>query len=168
MEDLVRIVVQWLHVVTGVLWIGGGFYTVFVQLPGLAAMPLPARGPAIAALGPRQIRYILRVAELTLATGLVNLLLGGRARQLAEPLGSRWAVVMLGGIVLAVLLYGSVRALAKPLSERLLAVAPQAAAGDQAAAEELPLIRERIRRLGLAQIAVGAAIVLAMVAARFS
>ena len=168
MEDLVRILVQWLHIASGVLWIGGGFYTVLVQLPGLAAMPLAARGPAIAALGPRQIRYILRVAELTLATGLVNLLLGGRARQLAEPLTSRWAVVMLVGIVLAVALYGSVRVLAKPLIERLLAVAPQAAAGDQAAAAQVPVIRERIRRLGLAQISIGAAILLTMVAARFS
>jgi len=63
MEELARIVVQWAHVLGGVLWIGGGFYTILVQLPALAAMPMPARGPALAALGPRQVRYVMRVAS---------------------------------------------------------------------------------------------------------
>lgn len=159
---------QWLHVLSGVLWIGGGYYTIFVQLPALAAMPMPARGPALMELGPRQVRYILRVAELTLLTGVGNLLLSGRARQLEEPFGSRWAMVMLVGIVLAIVLYGLVRGMTKPLVERLLRVAPQAAAGDQAAAQQVPVLRERIRRLGLIQISIGAVILFAMVMARFS
>jgi hypothetical protein len=168
MDDLLRIVVQWLHVVSGVLWIGGGFYTVLVQLPALAEMPMAARGPALTALGPRQVRYILRVAELTLLTGVGNLLLSGRARQLEEPFGSRWAVVMVIGIVLAFVLYGLVRGMTKPLVERLLRVAPQAAGGDQAAAAQVPVLRERIRRLGLIQISIGAVILFTMVMARFS
>ena len=168
MDDLLRIVVQWLHVVSGVLWIGAGYYSLFVQLPALAAMPMAARGPALAALAPRQVWYILRVAELTLATGVANLLLGGRVRQLSEPFGSRWAVVMLLGVVLAAVLYALVRGVMKPLIERLLAVAPQAAAGDQAAAAQVPLLRDRIQRLAYVQIVIGAVILLAMVSARFS
>ena len=168
MDDLLRIVVQWLHVVSGVLWIGGGFYTVLVQLPALAAMPMAARGPALMELGPRQVRYILRVAELTLATGIGNLLLSGRARQLEEPFGSRWAMVMVVGIVLAIVLYGLARGVTKPLVGRLLAVAPQAAAGDQAAAAQVPVLRERLRRLGIIQISIGTVILFAMVMARFS
>ena len=168
MDDLIRIVVQWLHVLSGVLWIGGGFYTVLVQLPALAEMPMSARGPALMAFGPRQVRYILRVAELTLATGFGNLLLSGRARQLEQPFGSRWAMVMVVGIVLAFILYGLARGMTKPLVGRLLAVAPQAAAGDQAAAAQVPILRERIRRLGLIQISIGAVILFVMVMARFS
>ena len=38
MEDLLRILVQWLHVLSAVMWIGGGFYVVFVQLPALAGL----------------------------------------------------------------------------------------------------------------------------------
>ncbi len=168
MDDLIRIVVQWLHVLSGVLWVGGGFYTVLVQLPALAAMPMTARGPALAEVGPRQVRYILRVAELTLATGVANVLLSGRARQLEEPFGSRWALVMVVGIVLALVLYGLARGMTKPLVERLLSIAPQAAAGDQAAAAQVPVLRERIRRLGLIQVGIGSAILFAMVMARFS
>jgi uncharacterized membrane protein len=167
-DDLLRIGVQWLHVLSGVLWVGGGFYTVLVQLPALADMPAAARGGALVALAPRQVRYILRVAELTIATGVANVIVSGRARQLEEPLGSRWAVVMIAGIVLAFVLYGLARGMTKPLVERLVAVAPQAAAGDQAAAAQVPVLRERIQRLGVIQIAIGAVIILAMVAARFS
>lgn len=168
MDDLIRIVVQWLHVLSGVLWVGGGFYTVLVQLPALAAMPMIAHGPALMELGPRQVRYILRVAELTLATGVANLLLSGRARQLEEPFGSRWALVMVVGIVLTFVLYGLTRGMTKPLVERFLSVAPQAAAGDEAAAAQVPVLRERIRRLGLIQVAIGTVILLVMVMARFS
>jgi hypothetical protein len=41
MEDLGRIVVQWAHVLTGVLWVGGGSYSTLMQRPALAAMPMP-------------------------------------------------------------------------------------------------------------------------------
>ena len=30
MDDLIRVTVQYLHVLTGVLWIGGGLYTLTV------------------------------------------------------------------------------------------------------------------------------------------
>lgn len=168
MDDLLRIGVQWLHVLAGVIWIGAGFYVTFVQLPALASMPLAARGPALVALGPRQVFYILRAGEVTIVSGVANLLLSGRARQLEDVLGSRWALVMAAGIVLALVLYGLARGLTKPLVERLLTVAPQAAGGDAAAAAQVPALRARIQRLGIIQITIGTAILLTMVTARFS
>ena len=168
MDDALRIAVQWLHVLAGVVWIGAGYYVTFVQLPALASMPLAARGPALLALGPRQVRWILRSAEITIASGVANLLLSGRARQLEDVFGSRWALVMAAGIVLALVLYGLARGVTKPLVERLLAVAPQAAGGDAAAAAQVPVLRGRIQRLGLIQLAIGTAILLAMVTARYS
>lgn len=166
-DDLLRIGVQWLHVLAGVIWIGAGFYVTFVQLPALASMPLAARGPALMALGPRQVFYILRAAEVTIASGVANLLLSGRARQLEDVLGSRWALVMAAGILLTLVLYGLARGLTKPLVERLLAVAPLAA-GDAAAAAQVPVLRARIQRLGIIQITIGTVILLAMVTARYS
>src|ERR1700687_6275560 len=91
MDDPFRIPAQFLHVFAGVLWIGGGFYTLFVQLPGLLAAPPAARGPVMAQLAPRQIFYLLRVAGPPLATGVLNLFASGRAQQLQDPLGSRWS-----------------------------------------------------------------------------
>jgi uncharacterized membrane protein len=57
MEAVFRIGVQWLHVTAGVLWIGGGFYTILVQLPALLATPPAARGAIMPNLVPRQFTY---------------------------------------------------------------------------------------------------------------
>jgi uncharacterized membrane protein len=168
MGDLFRITTQFLHVLAGVLWIGGGYYTLFVQLPALLAAPAPARGPVMTQLAPRQIFYILRVAELTLVTGVLNLFASGRAQQLQEPLGSRWSIVLGLGIVLAFGLYILVRSTVVPWTQRMLTLGPRAAAGDAAAAAEAGQIIKRIQMIGRVQIVIGALIILAMVTARLS
>jgi uncharacterized membrane protein len=168
MGDLFRITTQFLHVFAGVLWIGGGYYTLFVQLPALLAAPAPARGPVMAQLAPRQIFYILRVAELTLVTGVLNLFATGRAQQLSEPLGQRWSIVLGLGILLAFGLYGLIRATIVPWTQRSLMLGPKAAAGDAAAAAEAGQIIKRIQTIGRVQIVIGALIILAMVTARLS
>jgi uncharacterized membrane protein len=166
--DLFRITTQFLHVLSAILWIGGGFYTLLVQLPALLAAPPPARGPVMAQLAPRQISYILRVAELTIVTGFLNLFASGRAQQLAEPFGSRWAAVILLGTLLAIGLYVLVRVTVVPWTQRMLALGPKAAGGDAAAAGEAAALVARIRTVGRIQIGIGVVIVLAMVTARLS
>ena len=167
MEDLGRIVVQWAHVLSGVLWIGGGFYTILVQLPALAAMPMPARGPALTAIGPRQVRYVMRVGEVTIATGILQIFVSPHNRELTA-LSSRWAIAIVAGAVMAFIAYGILRGALKPAIERLLAITPMAAGGDAAAAAQVGVIRERIRRLGYSQMALGTLVLGAMVTARFS
>jgi uncharacterized membrane protein len=168
MDDLFRITTQFLHVFAGVLWIGGGVYAGFVQLPALLSAPPAARGPVMAQLGPRQVRYLLRVAELTLVTGGLNVIASGRAQQLAEPLSSRWAIVLGLGILLAIGLYVLLRIAIAPRVEQMLTLGPKAAAGDAAAAAEVGRIVERLRTLGIVQVAIGVLIILAMVTARLS
>ena len=167
MEDLGRIIVQWAHVLSGVLWVGGGFYTILVQLPALAAMPMPARGPALAALGPRQVRYILRVAEVTLATGILQIFVNPHSRELLT-FATRWSIAIVAGALMAFVAYGVLRGPLKSAITGLLAAAPIAATGDQAAGTQVVALRERIQRLGYAQLALGALILAAMVTARFS
>jgi uncharacterized membrane protein len=167
MDAGLRIAVQWLHVTAGVLWIGGGFYTILVQLPALLATPPQARGAVFASLVPRQFRYIYRVAELTIFTGLLNLFASGRAQELTR-LDTRWSWVILGGIVLAVGIYGATRATVGRWAFRLMELGPRAAGGDAGAAAQMPELGARIRRFGYVQLGVGALILLLMVTARFS
>jgi uncharacterized membrane protein len=166
--DLFRILVQFLHVFAGILWIGGGLYTLFVQTPALLAAPAPVRGAAIAQIAPRQIRYLLRLGEITIGLGILNLFVSGRAQQLQDLFGSRWAIAMAVGALLAVLLLALGHAVLKPAVSRLLEVGPRAGSGDAAAAAESATILARLRRMGYAQIVLGVAIVFAMVLARFS
>lgn len=166
--DLVRWIVQFAHVLSGVLWIGGGFYTLVVQLPALLATPLAARGPVMAELGPRQIRYLLRLAEITIATGILNALLTGRLAYLGETLGSLWGWVMGAGAALAIGLYVFLQVVVKPLLFRMLALGRQSAQGDAGAAAQLPALVRRFRSVGYFQVSIGAIIILLMVTARFS
>jgi uncharacterized membrane protein len=167
MDAVFRIGVQWLHVTAGVLWIGGGFYTILVQLPALLASPPAARGAVMPNLVPRQLNYIFRVAELTVLTGVLNLFASGRAQELTR-LDTRWSWAILAGIILAVGVYAMTRATIARWAYRLLEIGPRAASGDAGAAAEMPQLAERIRRFGYIQLAVGALILLAMVTARFS
>ena len=50
----------------------------------------------------------------------------------------------------------------------MLTLGPKAAAGDAAAAEEVGRIVERLRSIGLVQVALGSLIILTMVTARLS
>jgi len=167
MEAVFRIGVQWLHVTAGVLWIGGGFYTILVQLPALLATPAAARGALMANLVPRQFTYIFRVAEFTILTGLLNLFASGRAQELTR-LDTRWSWAILTGIVLAVGIYALTRATIARWAYRLVEIGPRAASGDATAAAEMPQLGARIRRFGYIQLTVGALILVAMVTARFS
>lgn len=168
MEELFRLATQFLHVFSAILWIGGGFYTLLVQLPALLAAPPAARGPVSAQLAPRQIRYILRVAEVTILSGILNVFASGRGQQLADPLSSRWSIVLWLGILMAIGLYVLIRMTVVPWTLRMLTLGPQASAGDAAAAAEVGQIIERIKTIGRVQLAIGTLIILAMVTARLS
>jgi len=167
MDAVFRIGVQWLHVTAGVLWIGGGFYTILVQLPALLASPPAARGAVMPNLVPRQLNYTFRVAEFTILTGLLNLFASGRAQELTR-LDTRWSWAILAGIILAVGIYAASRATVERWATGLVAIGPLAASGDAAAAAQMPVLADRIRRFGYLQLTVGALILLAMVTARFS
>ena len=167
MEDLPRLIVQYLHVLAGVMWVGAGFYTILVQTPALMAAPPPARGAVLATLAPRQIFYLLRIGELTIVTGFLRIVVSGRAREMSD-LGSRWSVSILVGLVLAVVLLGLAHGVLKPGIRRLLSLGPQAAQGDQAAAGEAARLIARFRTIGYVQLALGLVIVGTMALARLS
>jgi uncharacterized membrane protein len=168
MDELLRIAVQFLHVASGILWIGGGLYTLFVQTPALLAVQGPARGAALAQIAPRQIAYLLRLGEITIATGLLNIFASGKGT-LFQSLGtSRWAIAILVGGALAIVLLGIGHAVLKPSVEKLLALGPRAGGGDAAAGAEVVAIMARLKRVGQIQILFGTLIIAAMVTARFS
>jgi uncharacterized membrane protein len=168
MDDFIRILAQYLHVLTGVLWIGGGLYTLFVQTPALLATAPGARGPALGQIIPRQVNYLLRLGEVTILTGFINLFASGKARLLENVFSSRWGIAIVLGAAMAIALLIIGHAILKPSAMRLLEVGPRAASGDPQAGAEVATIMARLRSVGQAQIALGGLIILAMVIARYS
>ena len=168
MDEVFRYVVQFLHVFSGVLWVGGGLYTIFVQTPALLATPPQARGPALGQIVPRQVNYLLRLGEVTVALGVLNVFASGKARLLQEALGSRWSLAIVVGAILALTLLAIGHAILKPSAVRLLELGPRAAGGDTSAGAEAAAIMARLKTIGYVQIALGLLIIGAMVLARFS
>jgi hydroxymethylglutaryl-CoA reductase len=71
----------------------------------------------------------MRVAEVTIATGIVALFGNPDGGELTA-LSSRWAIAIVAGAFMAFVAYGILRGALKPAIERLLAIAPTAADGD--------------------------------------
>ncbi len=168
MDELFRGVVQFFHVLCGLMWLGGGFYTILVQMPAVASAPPQARGPVVAQIVPKQLTYVLRLGELTILTGILNIFASGRGREIEQYFGSRWSAAIIIGALMALVLLGLAHGMVKPSARRLLALGPRAGSGDAAAATEAAAIALRLTRLGYVQIALGVLIIVAMVIARFS
>jgi hypothetical protein len=80
-------------------------------------------------LVPRQFRYIFRVAEFTVLTGLLGLFVSGRGQELTR-LDTRWSWAILAGIILAIGVYALTRATIARWAYRLVEIGPLAASGD--------------------------------------
>ena len=167
MEETVRLITQYLHVVSAILWLGGGYYTIFVQSPALMEAPAAARGAVLAAIAPRQLFYLMRLGEFTLLTGFLRIITSPHAREL-ESLSTRWSVAILIGIVLTVALLGIAHAVLKPAVEKMLTAGPKAAEGDAAAGVAVAKAGARLKTIGYVQLVLGAIIILGMVSARLS
>jgi uncharacterized membrane protein len=62
---------RWLHVLSGIMWIGHLYYFNFTQIPNVPKIPEEARGPAIAkVIAPAALYWFRWGAVATLVTGL--------------------------------------------------------------------------------------------------
>lgn len=147
------------------MWLGGGFYTILVQMPAVSAAPAPARGAVVAQIIPKQLTYLLRLGEITILTGILNIFASGRGREIEQYFGSRWSAAIIVGAIMAIVLLGLGHGLIKPSARRLLELGPRAAGGDTAAAAQAGAITERLTRVGYVQVVLGVLIIAAMVIA---
>ena len=77
MEDLLIVIIRWLHVLSGVMWIGLLWYFNFVQIPSMPKIPddqKPAIGKVIA---PEALFWFRWSALSTVVFGLVLAMMNG-------------------------------------------------------------------------------------------
>ena len=66
------LVVRWLHVLSGIMWIGHLYYFNFTQIPNVPKIPEEHRGPAISkVIAPAALFWFRWAALATLVTGLI-------------------------------------------------------------------------------------------------
>lgn len=76
-RDWLAFLFRWLHVVSGIMWVGLLYYFNFVQMPSMAKIP-DAQKPAIGqVIAPAVLWWFRWAAVATLATGLILAALNG-------------------------------------------------------------------------------------------
>ena len=101
MEDLLIVIIRWLHVLSGVMWIGLLWYFNFVQIPSMPKIPddqKPAIGKVIA---PEALFWFRWSALSTVVFGLILAMMNG---YLVDALVLNNALIGLGmwlGLIMA-------------------------------------------------------------------
>ena len=70
-------IVRFLHVLSGIVWIGLLYYLNLVQVPSFAQMEAPARMQAIARLVPRAMLWFRYAALSTVSFGILWIAISG-------------------------------------------------------------------------------------------
>jgi len=141
---------RWLHVLSGIMWVGLLFYFNFVQIPSMAKIP-DAQKPAIGkVIAPAALWWFRWAAVATLVTGLVLAALNGYLVE-AVTLGLMDAVdkhTMIGiGMWLGTIMWFNVWFLIWPNQKRVLGlgkVGVEADAASKARAARTALIVSRL------------------------
>jgi uncharacterized membrane protein len=135
---------RWLHVLSGVMWIGLLWYFNFVQIPSMPKIPdeqKPAIGKVIA---PTALFWFRWAALATVVTGL---LLAGMNRYLVEALTLRPGSLAIGiGMWLALIMAYNVWFIIWPNQKKALGIV-QVAADEKAKAARTAMLTSRLNTL---------------------
>ncbi len=126
---------RWLHIISGVTWIGLLYYFNFVQVPSFGAMEAGARMEAIDKLASRALWWFRWAAVATVVTGI--LILGFQDPNGFSPdyLGTIQGTSILTGILMGIIMFLNVWGVIWRNQKIVLASAAQVLAGGQALPE---------------------------------
>ncbi len=143
-EAYAALVMRWIHVVTGVLWIGLLYYFNFVQIPSMPKIPdeqKPAIGKVIA---PTALFFFRWAAALTVLFGLLT---AGANRYLVEALTFQSGVATIGiGMWLALIMAFNVWFIIWPNQKKALGIV-EADADAKKRAARIAMLTSRINTL---------------------
>ena len=162
--------VMFIHIGAGVMWVGGLAYLRFIVLPTLTSAAPTVRGPIMVELGPRTVRYMLRLAEITMAAGVLNIFLADRISSLNQLFITSWGGVIFFGLAGSLVVYIMGQAVTRPTTMRIVEILRAASAGGAPA--DAPALLEALankqRNMLTLQLAISTVVILTMAVARFS
>jgi len=161
MADILAIVLRYLHILFGILWIGGAAYAVFVVRVAMQRMPPPARKEVVRHLSPVAIHYIPVAAVMTIAFGaILYLVLGGFSANLL--VGTLWGQILLTALILASAMFAFGMIVVVGGAKRMLAHVQEESCTH---ADEMAVLSRRFNRGQIVIVALGFGIVALMVLA---
>jgi hypothetical protein len=100
--DWLVIVVQWLHVLLGIIWFGNSLVLALFLIPTLNTMPIPVQRDVGGRYGERSTRIIDVIAPLIIILGFIRGTFLGPIHTVgdvfARPYGITWLVALLAAI----------------------------------------------------------------------
>lgn len=150
-------IVRWIHIISGVAWLGEVLAINFVLIPALLNMEKSERGAFVRQIFPRVFRLASVLSVLALLSGVAMSYLITGWKNLGPLIGTRWGTGILIGALLALAL-----TLFHFLAESRLE--PVAAKADEADVEKIISVLKVVPRVGLVVILV--IVLLMMYAAR--
>ncbi|GEM_PF-1696358 len=126
--DIVKALLLFLHMTAGILWVGGLTYVRFIMLPAIGRQQPQVRGPVAVDLGPATVRYLLRIGEITIALGVVNVFLFGRIARMSDFVSTTWGASITLGFIGAVTIYLVGMLVTRPATLRIAAAVQESMA----------------------------------------
>jgi uncharacterized membrane protein len=127
---------RWLHVISGVLWIGLLWYLNFVQVPSMPSIPAENRSAITKVIAPNVLFYFRWAALATVITGL---LLAWMQGYIVQALTVQKGFVMIGvGMWMALIMAFNVWFIIWPNQQKILGLVP--ATDEQKAAAAKPAL----------------------------
>jgi uncharacterized membrane protein len=126
----------WLHVISGVMWIGLLWYLNFVQVPSMPSIPVENRGAITKVIAPNVLFYFRYSALATVITGL---LVAWMQHFIVEALTFQKGFIIIGtGMWMALIMAFNVWFIIWPNQQKLLGLVP--ATDEQKAAAGKPAL----------------------------
>ena len=123
----------WLHVISGVMWIGLLWYLNFVQVPSMPSIPVENRGAITKVIAPNVLFYFRYSALATVITGL---LVAWMQHFIVEALTFQKGFIIIGtGMWMALIMAFNVWFIIWPNQQKLLGLVPATDAQKAAAAK---------------------------------
>jgi len=112
----------WLHVISGVMWIGLLWYLNFVQVPSMPSIPVENRGAITKVIAPNVLFYFRYSALATVITGL---LVAWMQHFIVEALTFQKGFIIIGtGMWMAIVMFLNVWLIIWPNQQKLLGLVP--------------------------------------------
>ena len=137
-------IMRWLHVISGVLWIGLLWYLNFVQVPSMPSIPVENRSAITKVIAPNVLFYFRYGALATVITGL---LLAWMQHYIVQALTFQKGFIMIGtGMWMALIMAFNVWFIIWPNQQKILGLV-EATAEQKAAAAKPALYASRFNTM---------------------
>jgi uncharacterized membrane protein len=140
------IILIWLHVFFGILWIGLLYYLNLVQVPTMPKIPLELKAGITGYIAPRVFFFFRYAALLTMLTGLTIAILGGWAHEAFTFTGTGKQKLIGLGMWLGLIMAFNVWFIIWPAQKKILGII-EATPAEKAAAAPRALFASRTNLL---------------------